>query len=759
MNGNTMITCGTRPKWVIDRKNALVPFEKVFSPPEEIDAYLGQSGGDWFFTKQHHLICLRDNEWTVDKRAYFEPGFLVSSSGTWLIDKENEPNEACFRVWKLGKSSFELLTKFQSPLDFTVVHTRDLDGYQLYGEKFLSCSIISTHELDDKSVPLQTAIIEIKTGKVIQILEYTQLGDEFESTPGMIEQPLLWATIDPETLFLAYHAKDRFPVLRFSNGSLKEEENNASPARLRVFSQATRVNDWFIRWAAYSLMRYDHTRWYEYPVSGVIDNAAIDAHGIPWFSTGTNLYKYDRDADRLIRYTESDGIPASGIQGMAAAEGYGLWLLSNEGLVRFNEPEYSGKLDISRFRADSLECALNHSIVLPYEHNSVQIDFHTVTMRNPEACTYSYTLLGLNSGWSPRSYQRFVRYENLQPGKYTLIVRSWLRNGQEVPNLRLQFYIRPPWYRTPLAYGIYLLIPIWGAYFFTIIRTRVLRREKKKLANLIEERTSELQEANRELAEEQRRISDSIAYAAYIQRSILPHPEEMVRYAPHSFVFWREKDVVGGDFYYLQPLTQGMLMAVVDCTGHGVPGALLTMSANSLLNTIVREKGVTDPAEILRLLHDGVAETLRQHADNEQQDGLDIALVRIESGRAVFCGARLSLRIVSRDESGQPHLTILKGARFSIGGVKHDKPRDFVNEETLLVPGDRLYLTSDGIIDQLVRTNGKATRLGSKRFEEWLLEMQDEPIERQGRWLEAKLDVLSANYEQRDDITVAGVEV
>jgi serine phosphatase RsbU (regulator of sigma subunit) len=261
------------------------------------------------------------------------------------------------------------------------------------------------------------------------------------------------------------------------------------------------------------------------------------------------------------------------------------------------------------------------------------------------------------------------------------------------------------------------------------------------------------------MAEYNRRMRDSIAYAAYIQRSILPHPEEIQRYVPLCFVLWSQRDVVGGDFYWVQPIDGGCLIAVVDCTGHGVPGALLTMSANGLLNNIVREKRITEPVEILRMLHEGITETLRQHADKEQQDGLDIALARLESTRVTFAGARLPLRIISCGDNGDPVLTILKGARFSLGGVKGNKVREFSQEIVSVRPGDRLYLTTDGIIDQPVQENGRVMHLGTKRFEAMLLSMQSESIGNQYDWLKDRLDTMTEGIDQRDDITIAGMEI
>jgi serine phosphatase RsbU (regulator of sigma subunit) len=260
------------------------------------------------------------------------------------------------------------------------------------------------------------------------------------------------------------------------------------------------------------------------------------------------------------------------------------------------------------------------------------------------------------------------------------------------------------------------------------------------------------------LADYNKRISDSIHYAAYIQRSILPHAEEIARHIPNSFVLWSQRDIVGGDFYWVQPIKGGVMLAAADCTGHGVPGALLTMSANSLLNAIVREKGVMEPAEVLRLLHEGITETLRQHADREQQDGMDIALVRLRPGEAVFAGARLPLRLIRRNDAGEPELLVFKGARFSLGGVKGDKIREFTQKTITLHSGDRLYLATDGIVDQPIKDGDKVLRLGSRRFGEWVLEMQSLPIGNQYEWLLNRLNTGTEGIEQRDDITVAAVE-
>ena len=219
---------------------------------------------------------------------------------------------------------------------------------------------------------------------------------------------------------------------------------------------------------------------------------------------------------------------------------------------------------------------------------------------------------------------------------------------------------------------------------------------------------------------------------------------------------FRPKDIVSGDFYKYSYIGGYHFIIVVDCTGHGVPGAFMSMIGNSLLNEIINEKQIYEPAEILTQLNKGVISALNQeHTDN--RDGMDVCLCRIEKGentKILFSGAKRDLIYYKASNNS---LEFLKGERKSIGGnLSVRNLQKFTNQELNLSQGDVLYLTTDGFIDQ---NDKKRKRFGSKKFNNLLKDNAEKPLNEQKIILENALDEWQQGVEQRDDITVLGIKI
>jgi serine phosphatase RsbU (regulator of sigma subunit)/tetratricopeptide (TPR) repeat protein len=263
-------------------------------------------------------------------------------------------------------------------------------------------------------------------------------------------------------------------------------------------------------------------------------------------------------------------------------------------------------------------------------------------------------------------------------------------------------------------------------------------------------------------------ITDSIRYAQTIQKAILPSTQKMNEVLPDHFVLYYPKDIVSGDFFWFLhipaeklPATETVrkdktYIATVDCTGHGVPGAFMSMIGNSLLNDIVTQMQAYEPAEILELLHTSVVTQLRQH-ENENDDGMDVCLCLIEEEdddnvRVTYTGAKRPLYYVA---AGTGRLRELKGTNKNIGGVAK-KYRSFSNETVVLPHGSMLYLSTDGLPDQHNRDNDK---IGSLRFKYVLQENHTLSLNEQKEALASLLFKHQNGVPQRDDITVVGVKV
>ncbi|MGQ9806543.1 MAG: SpoIIE family protein phosphatase [Chlorobiales bacterium] len=258
---------------------------------------------------------------------------------------------------------------------------------------------------------------------------------------------------------------------------------------------------------------------------------------------------------------------------------------------------------------------------------------------------------------------------------------------------------------------------------------------------------------NVELAELNANITSSIAYAQKIQQAILPTSEKMAASFQSHFIIYKPKDIVSGDFYWFHDLGDAKIVAVCDCTGHGVPGAFMSMIGNALLNQIVIEKKAVEPNAILEELHRAIRDALRQSENSsvELQDGMDVCLVKVERERVIFSGAKRPLYCIQNDEFIE-----FKGDRYSIGGRQRETERKFTAHEIPIQQQTTLYLTTDGYIDQ---ANAQRESFGSKRFKELLKISSPLSLDKQKEKLEAELAAHQQTEAQRDDITIMGVLV
>ena len=308
---------------------------------------------------------------------------------------------------------------------------------------------------------------------------------------------------------------------------------------------------------------------------------------------------------------------------------------------------------------------------------------------------------------------------------------------------------------------------------------RLKDRINSELEKQVIKRTAEIREKNQELAEKNKDITDSIVYAKRIQQAILPPDPLVGDLLPDSFVFYRPKDIVSGDFYWMEKKGDKALFAAVDCTGHGVPGAFMSIVGQNSLFQAVREKGLDQPAAILDHLHQGVRDTLRKELQPEEavRDGMDIALCSLDksNGRLEYAGAYNPLYLIRPGSDTQLKLVAADNGELDIEAVKSteshqlfeikaDKKAIGSEEEEIvpykhfaldLLPGDTIYLFSDGFADQFGGPKGKKFKYS--RFKDLLLSLQQQDMPQQMTELIQALEDWQGELEQLDDICLIGV--
>lgn len=261
-------------------------------------------------------------------------------------------------------------------------------------------------------------------------------------------------------------------------------------------------------------------------------------------------------------------------------------------------------------------------------------------------------------------------------------------------------------------------------------------------ANLIAERDALQQQA--------KELHSSLEYAQQIQKALLPHYEQIRRHLPLSFTLYKPKELVGGDFFWFHQInSSNFILVCADCTGHGIPGAFMTMIANSFLNQIVLEDGIHSLSHIVTELDRLVRMTLKQNEHNSLQDGLDLSIIKVNKQTSTFefCGAKHKAFFI-KDGA----LVELRGDRYGVGGVGN---KQFTTTAYSYKENDSLYLSTDGYPDQFGGALDK--KYSTKQFVELLLSMHKYEMDQQYKLLKTTHSTWKGDQEQTDDITVIGM--
>ncbi len=289
------------------------------------------------------------------------------------------------------------------------------------------------------------------------------------------------------------------------------------------------------------------------------------------------------------------------------------------------------------------------------------------------------------------------------------------------------------------------LVILFAIFIFN--RFQITNKQKK----IIESQKHEVEEQKGIVEFKNKEILDSINYAKRIQTAILP-PDRMVKSSlPNSFVLYKPKDIVAGDFYWLEVKGQQVLFAAADCTGHGVPGAMVSVICNNGLNRSVREFGLSDPGAILNKTREIVIQEFEK-SEEEVHDGMDIALCSIENNKLQYAGAHNPLWLI---KNGENQVTEIKANKQPIG--KFDQPLPYTSHEVEVSQGDTLYIFSDGFADQFGGEKGK--KFKSSNFKKLLLSIQQHPMEEQRSLINKAFEDWKGDLEQVDDVCVIGVRV
>lgn len=264
--------------------------------------------------------------------------------------------------------------------------------------------------------------------------------------------------------------------------------------------------------------------------------------------------------------------------------------------------------------------------------------------------------------------------------------------------------------------------------------------------------THKLQKQKQIIEEKNKDITDSINYARRLQNAILPPTEQVNAIMPEHFILYQPKDIVSGDFYWISDLDDDIFVAAIDCTGHGIPGALLSIIGHNAINKSINELKIRQPATIMDSMNNTVKKVLHQEEGSNLRDGMDMALCNLnrKTGALQYAGANNNLYIVSDNK-----LSIVKASKLTVGTVEEHITEPPINHSLQLKKGDCFYIFSDGYADQFGGIDNK--KFKSVRFQELLLSISHLPMSEQQAKLLTAFTNWKGNNEQVDDVLVIGV--
>lgn len=530
----------------------------------------------------------------------------------------------------------------------------------------------------------------------------------------------------------------------------------------------------------------------------IIESITEDKNGLLWLGTAKGLAAFDPERNNFKVYTVSDGLQGNKFTRHAVARlksGEILFGGSN-GFNIFHPDSLKGNphepkiyvTDIKLFNKslnigekDSLlkaPISITEEITLNHHQNIISFEFVALNYTHSGKNQYAFMMEGLEENWNYVGNQQNTTYTNLDPGQYTFRVKASNNDGVwNKEGTALSIIITPPFWQTWWFTPLIILSVFLGALAFYKLRINSIKQQKALLEMQVEERTAEVVSQKEELsaqadmlihvnneislqseklAELLKEVTDSIRAAEVIQNAMLPSLNFIRQHLSKIFILNLPKDVVSGDFYWFNVVDNKILIAAVDCSGHGVSGAFMSITGHYLLNQSLPVNQPLIASEILNKLNKEVYNELHFEGINESvHDGMDVALCIIDKDKQElqFAGANNPLYIMRKGE-----LIQVKGNKFSVGlFVDHNLP-SFTNHHIKLQEGDMIYLFSDGYADQLGGEEGKEKYM-YPRFRAFLLSIAEKDMDIQATLLEENIRSWRNTSEQLDDILIVGFKI
>jgi ligand-binding sensor domain-containing protein/serine phosphatase RsbU (regulator of sigma subunit) len=488
-----------------------------------------------------------------------------------------------------------------------------------------------------------------------------------------------------------------------------------------------------------------------------------DSKGNIWIGHRLGMSRIDRDSRNIQSFSVEQGISADcNLNAVLNNKNNNLVFGTSKGLIEYVPSQdkidsIPPKLNITSLIISDKPYEVDKPVLLDYGIYKIQINFIGINLKNPDKVTYQLKLDGYDD-WSEPTNIPYENYIRVDDGNYTFMLKACDESGicTETP-LTLDIQISMPFWKR-WWFILLSLIFLFSVVFVIIkIRERNQKQIQEYLQRSLDERTKEVMEQKEEIENKNRDITDSINYAQRIQASILPPIKKLHDTFAGSFVFYQPRDIVSGDFYWYDRVWGNKFVIVcADSTGHGVPGAFMSMIGTTLIKDICNRPEVRSPAEILKTLDQEIQDALNQNVEAEKSnDGMDIIVAEIDIEKRYLRIASAMRPLILYIDGQQVYV---KGSRNSVGG-RFDEDSDekvFENEGFQMNKGDIIYMFSDGYPDQFGGPLGKKFKM--VRLKNLIRDIHDKPMEEQYNYVKSNFMLWKEDLEQVDDVLFMGIK-
>lgn len=508
--------------------------------------------------------------------------------------------------------------------------------------------------------------------------------------------------------------------------------------------------------------------------SNSIYAVTMDDYNNVWIGFQGSVVKFNLENKSMKILSSESGFDGDVMFNSLLADKDTIWIGTNNYLWKYVESDAFDlnknlRVYINDVRVNYKSIVMSNGLEFDYHENKISFSYFTTQIHNNAAVKYSYRLLGIDSVFAPLSNQNEITFQELPPGTYTFEVKACIGNNCSDKVASYYFIINPPFWKTWWFLTLCVIVSMIGIRFYIRFREQKLKQKQKELEDIVAVRTEEISnqkkivEHQKELVQEkQKEIIDSITYAKRLQQAILPPQHFISEHLPDNFVFYHPKDIVAGDFYWMHVEGDLVFIAAADSTGHGVPGAMVSIVCSNALEKAVNEFRLTDTGKILDKTTDLVLDTFAKSGE-EIKDGMDISLLCFnkKTKHISWSGAHNQLWYIRSNENAVTVVTEpvevieVKADKQPIG--KSDHRKDFTTHHINYQEGIIFYLMTDGYPDQFGGPKGKKFKY--KQLEELLLSNSTKGLNEQKEILSREFENWKGELEQVDDVTIIGIKL